>query len=43
MDAQAANMAALQDMVQTMKATMEAIGMEAQKGVPQIPPEGSNV
>ena len=37
MDAQAANVATLQEMVQTMKAAMEAMRMGAQKGVPQGP------
>ena len=41
MEAQAANMANLQEMVQTMKAAMEAIGVGAQKGAPQDPAQGS--
>ena len=41
MDAQAANMAAMQEMMQSMKAAMDAMGMGAQKDTPQGPAEGS--
>ena len=41
MDAQAANMAAMQEMMQSMKAAIEAMGMGAQKDIPQGQAEGS--
>ena len=41
MEAQAANMAAMQEMMRSMKAAMDAMKMGAQKDTPEGPAEGS--